>query len=43
MTQPRAEINKAIVMLYDVFRTGDAAALGEVWRNFIVSPQTTNG
>jgi predicted SnoaL-like aldol condensation-catalyzing enzyme len=46
MTQPQAEVNKAIVRrLYDVFRTGDVAALGEVLAEDFINhnPQTTNG
>lgn len=46
MTQPQAEMNKAIVRrLYDVFRTGDTAALGEVLAQDFINhnPQTTNG
>jgi predicted SnoaL-like aldol condensation-catalyzing enzyme len=46
MTQPQAEMNKAIVRrLYDVFRTGDVAALGEVLAQDFINhnPQTTNG
>ena len=46
MTQHQAEMNKAIVRrLYDVFRTGDVAALGEVPAEDFINhnPQTTNG
>ncbi len=46
MTQHEAETNKAIVhRLYQAFRAGDVAALGEVLAEDVINhnPRTTNG
>jgi predicted SnoaL-like aldol condensation-catalyzing enzyme len=46
MTEHQAEANKAVVRrLYDVFRAGDAAALGEILTEDFINhnPQTMNG